>query len=212
MESFKPFKSNFPKNKCRRCTYSKYIYVIDLKHSRQEQKLYLNRIPMCKRCGFKNLKKQKHLIYNFDNSNISKIKIDLSKIKHEHNHNKIIKRNELDTNNLLCYHYTNEYCDVCDKHMELTSCHLFSPSNSCEHIENEIKNICNKYKISINDFKKRLINSSDFVNINNLISSLIYVPDNHKTFKCPITGKYFDFNFNLNKRINKCSECCEIFK
>jgi len=127
--------------KCKRCIYTEYTFNIDLNKSKQEQKLYINKIPICERCGFRNIQKQTQLIYDFDNPNVSKYKDIITKIKHKHNSNKTIIHNILNPNTLQCQHYIDKYCDICDKYIYRKESKIYNLFNQCQHIKYKIENI-----------------------------------------------------------------------
>lgn len=75
--------------KCKRCVYNKEVYKIDYWISAQEQKIYYSRVKVCKNCNYIKPKQD----FNYTEAELdnypSDMNVDLSKIIHEHNHNKI---------------------------------------------------------------------------------------------------------------------------
>lgn len=101
--------------------YNNINYEIDYKISAQEQKIYYKEIRKCSKCKYKNISKFKTAeLDNYPND----MNVDLSKIIHEHNHNKFdYVEEKCKYNNLgkclpiLIKHYK---CDFCDKLSDYT--------------------------------------------------------------------------------------------
>lgn len=122
---------------CKRCRYNKIEYEIDYNKSAQEQKIYYKEMKICGKCNYIN-PKIKHKEAELDNYP-SDMNVDLSKIIHEHNHNKFDREEE------SIMHYDKEgkcikstlmkyyKCDFCDKPSD------YKYFYECEHTLNIIK-------------------------------------------------------------------------
>lgn len=119
---------------CDRCKYNKIEYEIDYKKSAQEQKIYYKEIRICSKCNYIN-PKSKYKEAELDNYP-NDMKIDLSKIIHDHNHNKYDYEDGTinyrdDKGNCIKTHSIIHYkCDFCDKKSDYTYTY------DCEHIFN----------------------------------------------------------------------------
>ncbi len=150
---YKPFRNVIKREKCKRCTYSKCMYLVNEKRSYQEQKLYVVKVPICKCCGFENFANSKHLIYSFSDPKVANLKINVNKLIHNHDHDKIMTYNEFDEDKLICHHYEDEYCSKCDKHMELKTHELYSRGHPCIHITAAINKKNNQTILNQNNSK-----------------------------------------------------------
>jgi hypothetical protein len=69
---------------CKRCKYQ-FKYELDVKHSKQEQKIIIKKIPICEKCGYKNYSRLLNLEYVLNENNCKKLNININLIKREHN-------------------------------------------------------------------------------------------------------------------------------
>lgn len=119
--------------------YDKIEYIIDYEKSAKEQKIYYTEIKTCIKCNFTDSN------YHGDvdkcaelNNYPSDMNVDLSKIVHEHNHNKFDHIEHKDSYNslgkyepVLIKHYK---CDFCGKLSDYTEIHEHN-HNKFSHIE-----------------------------------------------------------------------------
>ena len=114
---------------CKRCKYDKSEYEIYYRESAQKQKICYKETKVCSKCNYispyeKIIKKEVEL----DNYP-SDMNVDLSKIVHEHNHNKFSHiRDKAEYNNDICTKLTliKFYkCDICDKIVDYTEIEEF---------------------------------------------------------------------------------------
>ena len=109
---------------CKRCSY-KTIYHIDYEISAEEQMVYYTTDRVCSKCNYNPESKRKYDIFDKEycviplNKVTNDMNVDLSKIVHEHNHNKY-RRTEYKTEYYkdICIKLTliNYYkCDFCGK-------------------------------------------------------------------------------------------------
>ena len=103
--------------------YDKIEYEIDYKKSAQEQKICYNKIKTCSKCNYVDINYSKTA--ELDNYP-SDMNVDLSKIIHEHNHNKFshIEKDKCDNlethESVLIKRYE---CDFCGKLSDYTEIH-----------------------------------------------------------------------------------------
>lgn len=114
---------------CKRCKYDKSEYEIYYRESAQKQKICYKETKVCSKCNYispyeKIIKKEAEL----DNYP-SDMNVDLSKIVHEHNHNKFSHiRDKTEYNKGICTKLTlTKYykCDICDKIVDYTEIEEF---------------------------------------------------------------------------------------
>ena len=112
---------------CKRCKYDKTIYHINYSRSAQEQMIYYTTDIVCSKCNYKPKPKRKPYMYYMEEYKIpldrvtDDMNVDLTKIIHEHNHNKSYGNDYED------YIYDNDHncietvlikrykCDFCGK-------------------------------------------------------------------------------------------------
>ena len=182
--------------KCKRCVYNKEVYKIDYRISAQEQKIYYSRVKVCKNCNYIKPKQDFEYIKAELDNYPSDMNVDLSKIIHEHNHNKIgdnygdleIKK-IYDNNKLIKLILINHCrCDFCNKKMNYYIIKEEYELNKLNGDMIKIKNILNK-------IPKNAINC----NINN--SEIEHIHNHNKFDYAETQDKIFNNNDKLIKLI-----------
>lgn len=176
---------------CDRCRY-KIIYHIDYRKSAQEQKIYYTTDKVCSKCNYIKCK-SKYKEASLDNYP-SDMNVDLSKIIHEHNHNKYCGYQHYkdiydnDHNCIKSVLIKTYACDFCNKMFECTEI-------ICEHIYDEIK-----YEI---DYQKSARNKKIYYSEDKLCSKCKYRKLNYREAELDNYPK--DMNVDLTKIIHKCN-------
>lgn len=187
---------------CKRCKYDKTIYHIDYEKSAQEQMIYFTTDIVCSKCNYNPKSKRKHYypVYrDYCKIPLDKVtddmNVDLTKIIHEHNHNKSYGHAYED------YIYDNEHncietvlikryeCDFCGKLSDYRE-----TITICKHIYNNIKHEID-YKKSAQEQKiyYKEIKTCSECNYNNISEVKIAKLDNYPS----------DMNVDLSKIIHK---------
>ncbi len=174
--------------KCKRCRYApKAKIYIDM--SKAFQKLYFNLVSTCVKCGYENFKKSKFISCDFNDPIIKKYNIavvNISKIKHKHI-NKFDKC--ILVNNTNCTHCYLNYCSICGASMN-NKLEKFNIFNRCEHVNNKLKILCNNCGIQYLDLIKYIDEYLINIKTKFALNYLEKITENHKTLRCPKTGKY----------------------
>lgn len=124
--------------KCKRCIYDKVIYKVDYEFSARRQLIFYYEIKICSKCNH----------YSRDSYNLKRaeldnypscLNVDLSKIVHEHNHNKLGRVEEFPRYNEYGYcielFSINHYkCDFCDKESDYIEKNKYDLNNPCDRM------------------------------------------------------------------------------